>query len=254
MGKRGTVKVENDRYRIDGEFHVIYPNSPIFREDNKLCGVTNPRDMTYIHSYGGESPFFAGIAEGKLMGTRCDNEKCEDGYKSINVPFRIHCPDCLEKATAIDMTDVKRSEERLAHQAEMILELSTPVIQIWDGVIVAPLIGTLDSQRTQQFMDRFLDMIARNRSEVAMVDITGVPVIDTQTAQHLIEAVTAARLLGAHVVLTGVRPAIAQTLVHLGIELGDIATRSSLMAGFRYALDYLGLDVTTKSETGGGEI
>ena len=113
MGNRGTVKVKNNRYSIDGDLHVIYPNSPIFRDDDKLCGVTNPRDMTYIHSYGGESPFFAGIAEGKLLGTRCDNEKCEDGYKSINVPFRVHCPDCLEKATAIDMTDVANNTARI---------------------------------------------------------------------------------------------------------------------------------------------
>ncbi|MDP8256571.1 MAG: hypothetical protein P9M14_12545 [Candidatus Alcyoniella australis] len=106
MGKRGTVSVKNDRYYFDGDFHVIYPNTPICNQDGDLCGVTNPRDMTYVHSYGGEAPFFAGIAKGKLLATRCDNPDCESGYKSINIPFRTHCPDCLDKATVIDLTQV----------------------------------------------------------------------------------------------------------------------------------------------------
>ena len=126
------------------------------------------------------------------------------------------------------------------------MELSTPVMQVWQGVVVAPLIGSLDSNRTQQFMERLLNRIVETNSPVALVDITGVPIIDTQTAQHLIETISAVRLLGAQVVLTGVRPAIAQTLVHLGIDLSGIITRASLSAGLQVAFDLLKLQVVPK--------
>jgi PAS domain S-box-containing protein len=146
-----------------------------------------------------------------------------------------------------DLTERKQAEETIARQAQEILEVSTPVVQVWEGVIAAPLIGTLDSQRTEQFMERILQRIVETSSPVALVDITGVPAIDTQTAQHLIETVTAVRMLGAQVVLTGVRPALAQTLVHLGIDLSHIVTRSSLAAGLHVALDLLDLQVTSKN-------
>ncbi len=147
-----------------------------------------------------------------------------------------------------DLTERKQAEEQIQQQSREILELSTPVMQVWQGVVVAPLIGSLDSQRTQQFMERLLDRIVETNSPVALVDIMGVPTVDTQTAQHLIETVSAVRLLGAQVVLTGVRPAIAQTLVHLGIDLSGIITRSSLAAGLLVAFDVLNLQVVTKGE------
>jgi rsbT co-antagonist protein RsbR len=146
-----------------------------------------------------------------------------------------------------DLTERKEIEERLQQQAREILELSTPVMQVWQGVVVAPLIGSLDSQRTQQFMERLLNRIVETNSPMALVDIMGVPTIDTQTAQHLVETISAVRLLGAQVVLTGVRPAIAQTLVHLGIDLSDITTRSSLAAGLLVALNMLNLQVIPKN-------
>lgn len=146
-----------------------------------------------------------------------------------------------------DLTERRQAEERIQQQSKEIMELSTPVMQVWQGVVVAPLIGSLDSQRTQQFMERLLDRIVETNSPVALVDIMGVPTIDTQTAQHLIETVSAVRLLGAQVVLTGVRPAIAQTLVHLGINLSGIITRSSLAAGLLVAFEVLNLQVVGKS-------
>lgn len=152
-------------------------------------------------------------------------------------------------AAARDITEMKRAEERIRQQSREILELSTPVMQVWQGVVAVPLIGTLDSQRTQQFMERLLDRIVETNSPVALVDIMGVPTIDTQTAQHLIETITAVRLLGAQVVLTGVRPAIAQTLVHLGVDLSGITTRSSLAAGLVVALDMLKLQVLPINES-----
>src|SRR6202158_1558622 len=142
-----------------------------------------------------------------------------------------------------DLTERKRAEEKATLQAREILEISTPVIQIWDGVLMAPLIGTLDSGRTQKLMEGVLERIVQTNSAVALLDVTGVPTIDTRTAQHLAEMTTAVRLLGAQAVLTGVRPAIAQTLAHLGVDLGEITTRSSLAAGLRVALSLLNLKV-----------
>ena len=142
---------------------------------------------------------------------------------------------------AIDITRQKEMEDALRAQSQEILELSTPVIQIWKGIVMAPLIGSLDSQRTQHFMDRFLNRIVESQSQVALVDITGVPTIDTQTAQHLIEAITASRLLGTKAILTGVSPSIAQTLVHLGIDLSCIETHTSLAKGLAMGLKILGI-------------
>jgi len=151
-------------------------------------------------------------------------------------------------AAARDISERKQAEARIQQQSNEIMELSTPVMQVWNGVVVAPLIGSLDSARTQQFMERLLSRIVETNSPVALVDIMGVPTIDTQTAQHLIETITAVRLLGSQVILTGVRPAIAQTLVHLGVNLSDILTRSSLSAGLLVAFNILNLEVVPKAK------
>ncbi|MFH0793576.1 MAG: PAS domain S-box protein [bacterium] len=146
-----------------------------------------------------------------------------------------------------DLTERKKAEELLSKQAKTILEISTPVLQMWEGIVVAPLIGSMDSERTQQLMERLLQRIVETGSQVALIDITGVPTIDTRTAQHLIETITSVRLLGAQAILTGVRPAIAQTLAHLGIDMSGIVTRSSLSSGLLVALDTLNLAVRTKN-------
>jgi len=114
MSMFGQVSVKKNQYRIKGDFHHLTPNQPIRDLDNggKLLGVTNPRDMTYIHSYGGEALFFESLSQGKLMATRCDNPKCET-RGSIYQPFRIHCPDCLAKMTPIDMTDIAKKTARV---------------------------------------------------------------------------------------------------------------------------------------------
>jgi len=154
--------------------------------------------------------------------------------------------------TARDITEQKKMREALTERAKEILDVSTPVLQVWEGVVVAPFIGTLDTQRAQQFMERLLDKIVETNSAVALLDVTGVPAIDTRTAQHLIETITAVRLLGAQAILTGVRPAIAQTLAHLGINLADVVTRSSLAAGLRVALDILNLKIITQEDQAKG--
>ena len=148
-----------------------------------------------------------------------------------------------------NLTERKEAEEKIKRQAQEILEMATvPIVQVWDGIVLVPLIGTLDSQRTQQLMERLLQHVTDTESPVAVIDITGVSTIDTQTAQHLIETISAVRLLGAEVVLTGVRPSIAQTLVHLGIDLANVITRSSLSAGLWRALDILNLQVVPKTD------
>jgi PAS domain S-box-containing protein len=143
-----------------------------------------------------------------------------------------------------DLTQRREAEDKVRKQAQEIMEMATvPVVQVWEGIVLVPLIGMLDSQRTQQLMERLLNRVTETASPIALLDITGVPTIDTQTAQHLIETVSAVRLLGAEVILTGVRPVIAQTLVHLGIDLSNVITRSSLSAGLRKALEILNLKV-----------
>lgn len=134
---------------------------------------------------------------------------------------------------------VHEVEEIISRQSQEILEMSTPIIQIWEGIVAAPIIGTLDSQRAQQFMEQLLDKIVATRSLIAMIDITGVPQIDTATAQYLIDTISAVNLLGSKVIITGIRPAIAQTLVHLNISLKDITAMPSMGAGLKKALELL---------------
>jgi rsbT co-antagonist protein RsbR len=149
-----------------------------------------------------------------------------------------------------DLSQRKEAEERIKGQAKEILEMATVIVQVWDGIILVPLIGMLDSDRTQQLMERLLQRLTETNSPVALIDITGVPTIDTQTAQHLIETIKAVRYIGSEVVLTGVRPAIAQTLVHLGIDLSGATTRSSLTAGLRVAFEIINIHVARESAQG----
>lgn len=135
----------------------------------------------------------------------------------------------------------KSREHVIKRQQEELLELSTPVVKLWDGILALPIIGTLDSARTQVVMESLLQAIVQTNSRVAIIDITGVPTVDTVVAQHLLKTVTAARLMGADCIISGVRPQIAQTIVHLGINLLDVATKATLAAAFKTALDRLGL-------------
>lgn len=116
----------------------------------------------------------------------------------------------------------------ISEQAEQLLELSTPVVKLWEGVVAVPLVGTLDSARTQVVMEKLLQTLVDTGSEHAIIDITGVPAVDTQVAQHLLKTVVAARLMGAECTISGIRPQIAQTIVALGIEFGDIRTKATL--------------------------
>lgn len=136
---------------------------------------------------------------------------------------------------------LKTREEIIRRQQEEMLELSTPVVKLWDGILALPVIGTLDSARTQVVMEALLENIVKTNSKVAIIDITGVPTVDTVVAQHLLKTVTAARLMGADCIISGVRPQIAQTIVHLGINLLDVTTKATLSDAFALALQRTGL-------------
>jgi len=134
-------------------------------------------------------------------------------------------------------------EQIIRRQQEDMLELSTPVVKLWDGVLALPVIGTLDSARTQVVMESLLQTIVETNSRVAIIDITGVPTVDTLVAQHLLKTITAARLMGAECIISGVRPQIAQTIIHLGINLTDVITKAKLSDAFALALQRLGKTV-----------
>jgi rsbT co-antagonist protein RsbR len=144
----------------------------------------------------------------------------------------------------------KAREEVIQRQQQEMLELSTPVVKLWDGVLALPLIGTLDSARTQTVMESLLQKIVETGAEVAILDITGVPTVDTLVAQHLIKTVTAARLMGADCIISGIRPQIAQTIVHLGVDLGNISTKATLADALALAFQKAGLTVTRRKAEG----
>ncbi|WP_431877421.1 STAS domain-containing protein [Micromonospora marina] len=143
-------------------------------------------------------------------------------------------------------TFVRARESLIADQAEQLLELSTPVVKLWEGVVAVPLVGTLDSARAQVVMERLLQTLVDTGSPYAIIDITGVPAVDTQVAQHILKTVVAARLMGADCIISGIRPQIAQTIVALGIEFGDIATKASLADALRHVLRLTGVETTAR--------
>jgi rsbT co-antagonist protein RsbR len=134
-------------------------------------------------------------------------------------------------------------EAVIARQAEEMLELSTPVVALWEGILALPVIGTLDSSRTQVVMENLLQRIVETGATIAIIDITGVPTVDTLVAQHLLKTVAAARLMGADCIISGIRPQIAQTIVHLGVELQTVITKATLADAFAVALQRTGLSV-----------
>ena len=139
---------------------------------------------------------------------------------------------------------VKGREAVIARQQRELIELSTPVVKLWDGVVAVPLIGTLDSERTQIVMESLLEQIVDTNSTMAIIDITGVPTVDTLVAQHLLKTVAAARLMGADCVISGIRPQIAQTIVHLGLTLSEVTTKATMADAITHALDRSGLRIS----------
>lgn len=145
-------------------------------------------------------------------------------------------------------TFIKGREEVILRQTDEITEISTPVIRVWDGILALPIIGTLDSSRTQVVMENLLQEIVDTGSVIAILDISGVPAVDSLVAQHLIKTVSATRLMGAECIISGIRPEIAQTVVHLGIDLSDIITKATLASALKTAFTILQLDVVKKQK------
>jgi len=220
-----------------GEYGKQYFNSRI------KIGMTHQRIGLPIRLYMGAYSKYLQLIIPKIY-----QHSDFDGEQANNIFLALYKIINLDQELAIS-SYIHTVDEVISQQTEEILEMSTPVIQIWEGVVAAPIIGTLDSSRTQQFMERLLESIVETNSSIALVDITGVPQIDTATAQHLIDTINAVKLLGSQVIITGVRPAIAQTLVHLGIDLSGLITRPSMSAGLRVALDKLSIQVTSLQKT-----
>ena len=151
----------------------------------------------------------------------------------------------VDRLSQLTLATYQKSREGvIQRQQQELLELSTPVIKLWDGVLAVPMIGTLDSSRTQLVMESLLQRIVDTGSELAIIDITGVPTVDTLVAQHLLKTVTAIRLMGADCIISGVRPQIAQTIVHLGIDLQGIVTKASLADALSLAMKKTGYVIT----------
>jgi rsbT co-antagonist protein RsbR len=178
---------------------------------------------------------------------------------ALKEPVRGRLPDeqrdeFVEFSTLIDQlglftfeTFASARESVIMSQTEQLLELSTPVVKLWDGVLAVPLVGTLDSARTQVVMETLLQTLVDTGSAHAIIDITGVAAVDTQVAQHLLKTVVAARLMGAECIISGIRPQIAQTVVALGIEFGDIPTKATLADALRHVLRQAGFDIVRRS-------
>jgi rsbT co-antagonist protein RsbR len=145
-----------------------------------------------------------------------------------------------------DVTERVQAEKRLQEQQKSILELSTPVVRIWDEIIALPLIGIIDSNRAKQIMENLLQAIVETKASIAIIDITGVPMVDTEVADRLIRTIKAAGLLGTKCLMVGIKPDIAQSMVHLGVDLEDIETHSSLQGGLAAAFRQIGMEVVRK--------
>jgi rsbT co-antagonist protein RsbR len=160
------------------------------------------------------------------------------GIDSADLVENMLAADGLLDQLGLYTTEVYQQsrEQLIRRQQEEMLELSTPVVQLWEGIVALPLIGTLDSARTSVVMETLLQTIVDTRSELAIIDITGVPTVDTLVAQHLLKTVAAARLMGADCIISGIRPQIAQTMVHLQIDLSAVTTKATMAEALRFAL------------------
>jgi rsbT co-antagonist protein RsbR len=202
-----------------------------FSRGNAARGLTPTETATFVLSL--KQPLFARLAEAA-------------GNDSAVLSREIWALSLLLDKLALFTTEVfqRSREEVIGRQQQEMMELSTPVVKLWEGILAVPLIGTLDSARTQVVMESLLQRIVDTGAGIAIIDITGVPTVDTLVAQHLIKTVAAARLMGADCIISGIRPQIAQTIVHLGVELVGAVTKATLADAILYALRQTGWTVT----------
>lgn len=193
-------------------------------------GSTPSETATFVFSL--KQPLFAHLR----TGFAADTEQLADASWTVNT--------LLDKLGLYTIESFQRTRDQIiVRQQQELLELSTPVVKLWDGILALPLIGTLDSARTQVVMENILQKIVDTGASIAIIDITGVPTVDTLVAQHLMKTIAAARLMGADCIISGIRPQIAQTIVHLGVNLEDVMTKATLADAFVVALERTGTAV-----------
>jgi rsbT co-antagonist protein RsbR len=197
------------------------------------AGFSPSETATFVFSL--KAPLFAALRQ---------TYAADDDAKRLNMETMLASA-VLDKLGLVTVEAHQRGREQvIKRQQQELLDLSTPVIKLWEGILAVPLIGTLDSERTQTVMEGLLEAIVANHATVAIIDITGVPTVDTLVAQqHLLKTVAAARLMGTECIISGIRPQIAQTIVHLGVDLGDVATKSTVADALRIALAKRGLSI-----------
>jgi rsbT co-antagonist protein RsbR len=196
-------------------------------------GFTPSETATFVFSF--KQPLFTRLR--KEFGNDAD-ALADEVWRATNLVDRL----------GLETVDVfqKTREALIQRQQQELLELSTPVVRLWDNILALPLIGTLDSARTQIVMQNLLEAVVSYGAAIAIIDITGVPTVDTLVAQHLLKTVAAARLMGADCIISGIRPQIAQTIIHLGVDLSDVVTKATLADAFQLALRKLGLRIATE--------
>ncbi|WP_253669433.1 STAS domain-containing protein [Streptoalloteichus tenebrarius] len=220
------------------------PAAPGFLQVRALLG-----DLVAMRTRHGESPSQTALELSRLKQPVLDLWTRHRGNEANHVAHTVLLSTALDTLRlAVVETALSAGADIIAYQQQQLMELSTPVIKLWDNVLAVPLIGTLDSARSQVAMESLLQAIVDHQAAVAILDITGVPTIDTMVAQHLLKTAMAARLMGAECVISGIRPQIAQTMVQLGIELGEVNTRGTLADALAYALRRIGLSVN-RAET-----
>ncbi|HKW53354.1 MAG TPA: STAS domain-containing protein [Stellaceae bacterium] len=199
-----------------------------------LRGFTPVQTATFVFSL--KEPLFTALRE-------------EMGKDAQRLADEVWVATLLLDKLGLYTTEVfqKNREEMIARQQAELLELSTPVVQLWEGILAIPLIGTLDSERTQVVMENLLQEIVKTGAEIAIIDITGVPTVDTLVAQHLLKTVSAARLMGADCIISGIRPQIAQTIVHLGVDL-SVTSKANMADAFELALRRVGKTVVDRAK------
>jgi rsbT co-antagonist protein RsbR len=205
-----------------------------FSRDHALQGYTPSETASFIFLL--KKPLFARI--GQELGKNSD-----DLYQAIWA-----ANEWIDALGLTTMEFFQKGREELIHrQQQEMLELSTPVVKLWEGILALPVIGTLDSARAQAVMESLLTTIMETGSKIAVIDITGVPTVDTVVAQHLMKTVAAARLMGADCIISGIRPQIAQTIVHLAIDLGGISTKATLADAFKLAMQRVGMNIVSQN-------
>ena len=207
-------------------------------KNRAIAGFSSSETATFVFSL--KQPLFAALR----IGFKDDPHGLTEALWGVST--------MLDKLGLVTIEAYQLGREQvIERQQQELLDLSTPVIKLWEGIVAVPLIGTLDSERTQVVMESLLEAIVENEAVIAIIDITGVPTVDTLVAQHLLKTVAAARLMGAECIISGIRPQIAQTIVHLGVELGDVTTKSSLADALRVALKKSNLAIVKLAPTGG---